>query len=103
MTHIGMKNIQVIDGANNTQYPIYAVTNDEFAIIFPGERQNVEFSEDLFKRLGESEAGRLLRNVWPRRVEKPKVSGIHGTLFYGLLWKKKYYPTKNDTEMVVPP
>lgn len=91
-----MKNIQVIDGADNTEYPIYAVTNDEFAKMFLGERQNVEFIEDLIDRLGETEAASLFRNVWPRRLEKPKVCGIHGTLFYGLLWKKKYYPTKNE-------
>jgi hypothetical protein len=98
-----MKNIQVIDGANNAEYAIYAVTDDEFAVIFPGERQNVEFIEDLLERIGQTEAGRILSHVWTRRVNKPEVLGIHGTLFYELLWKKRYYPTKNDTEMVVPP
>ncbi len=102
MTRSDMKNIQVIDGANNAEYAIYAVTGDEFAIIFPGERQNVEFFEDLLERIGQIEADRVLVNVWARRVEKPKVLGIHGTLFYGLLWKKRYYPTKNDTEMAYP-
>jgi hypothetical protein len=98
-----MKNIQVIDGANNAEYAIYAVTDDEFAVIFPGERQNVEFIEDLLERIGQTEAGRILSHVWTRSVNKPEVLGIHGTLFYELLWKKRYYPTKNDTEMVVPP
>lgn len=97
-----MKNIQVIDSATNTEYPIYVVTDEEFMQIFPGERQNVEFIEDLVDRLGEAEASNVLKNVWNRRVEKPKVRGIHGTLFYELLWKKKYYPTKNDTEMIYP-
>jgi hypothetical protein len=98
-----MKNIQVIDRSMSSDYAIYAVTEEEFGKIFPGERQNVEFIEDLIDRLGRQEAAKLLGNVWERRVTKREVSGIHGTLFYELLWKKEYYPAKNDTEMVVPP
>ncbi len=94
-----MKNIQVIDGANNSEYAIYAVTEEQFALIFPGERQNVEFIEDLVERLGDDGMERALAQVWDRRVEKPDVIGIHGTLFYGLRWKKAYYPTMNDREM----
>lgn len=95
-----MKNIQVIDGAENTEYAIYEVTDEEFLQIFPGERQNVEFIEDMFERLGDDECNKVFEHIWDRRVDKPKAFGIHGTLFYELLWKKKYYPTKNDTEMV---
>ncbi len=94
-----MKNIQVIDGAANSEYAIYAVTEKEFETIFPGSNQNVEFIEDLIARLGKRKTGDLLRPVWSRRVEKPDVVGIHGTLFYELLRKKEFYPTKNDREM----
>lgn len=97
-----MKNIQVIDGACNSEYAIYAVTDEEFASIFPAQSQNVEFIEDMLERLGSDETGRVFEHVWERRVEKPDVVGIHGTLFYELLEKKKYYPTKNDREMIVP-
>lgn len=48
----------------------------------------------MLKRLGAHGVGRVLKNVWARRVEKPDVVGIHGTLFYELDWKKGYYPTK---------
>ncbi len=95
-----MKNIQVIDGAQNSEYAIYAVTEEEFALIFPEEGQNVEFIEDLIERLGEDKADEVFEHVWERRVDKLDVVGIHGTLFYELLEKKEYYPTKNDRTMI---
>ena len=95
-----MRNIQVIDGAENSEYAIYAVTDEDFALIFPAEGQNVEFIEDLIERLGEDKADEVFEHVWDRRVDKPDVIGIHGTLFYELLSKKKYYPTKNDRMMI---
>jgi hypothetical protein len=95
-----MKNIQVIDGAENSEYAIYSVTDDEFALIFPAEGQNIEFIEDLVERLGEDMADRVFEHVWDRRVDKLDVVGIHGTLFYELLSKKEFYPTKNDRTMI---
>src|ERR1700682_2025302 len=96
-----MKNIQVIDGADNCKYSIYAVTDEEFRSLFPAG-QNVEFIEDVIARYGDEATGKLLKHVWERPVKKVDVVGIHGTLFYDLSWKKKYYPTKNDTEMIIP-
>ena len=94
-----MKNIQVIDGATNTEYAVYAVTEEQFALIFPGKGQNVEFVEDLSERLGDDGMDRALAHVWDRRVAKPEVCGLHGTLFYQMRWKRKYYPKLNDIEM----
>lgn len=94
-----MKNIQVIDGANNCSYSIYAIADDAFTILFPGTGQDVEFIEDARGRLGDETLGDILREVWNHPVKKPDVLGIHGTLFYELLWKKKYYPTKRSEEL----
>ncbi|WP_427501686.1 hypothetical protein ACQE3E_23720 (plasmid) [Methylomonas sp. MED-D] len=44
-----MKNIQVIDGAANSVYDIFAATDDEFALIFP-EGQDVSFIEEVMAR-----------------------------------------------------
>jgi hypothetical protein len=96
-----VKNILIIDGAENCEYAIYAVTEDEFTKIFPENRQNVEFIEDLVERIGDGGVASLMAPVWKREVKKPDVRGIHGTLFYQLYWKKKFYPTKNDQEMVL--
>jgi len=95
-----MKNIQVIDGADNCTYSIFSLTDDEFKDIFPGNGQNIEFIEDVIDRLGEIKTEKILINAWDRPVDKEEVIGIHGTLFYELEFKKKFYPTKRDSEMI---
>lgn len=54
-----MKNIQIIDGALNATFSIFQATEEEFAAIFP-DGQDMELAEDLFERLGDEEAGRVL-------------------------------------------
>jgi hypothetical protein len=49
-----MKNIQVIDGANNAVYDIFAATDEEFTLIFP-EGQDVAFIEEVLARGSEKE------------------------------------------------
>ncbi len=95
-----MKHIQVIDDALNCTYSIFAVEDSEFEILFPSGI-DIEFNDDLFTRLGEAEASELLGKVWNRPIDKKSVVGIHGTLFYGMSYKKKYYPTKRDSGMKV--
>jgi hypothetical protein len=95
-----MKNIQVIDGALNCAYDIFAATEEEFALIFRSGA-DVEFISDFFSRAGEDTAGAVTSSLWKRRMDKKAISGIHGTLFYQLDFKKKYYPTKKEAEMVV--
>lgn len=96
-----MKNVLIIDGAENCEFAIFAMTEDEFKVVFPGNEQNVEFIEDFIDRIGDDHVASLLSLVWQRKVKKEDVKGIHGTIFYQLYWKKKFYPTKNDQEMVV--
>jgi len=96
-----MKNILIIDGAQNCEYAIYAATDEEFDKIFPAMGQNVEFIEDLEGRIGDDGIQSLMPPIWKREIKKPDVRGIHGTLFYQLYWKKKFYPTKNDQEMML--
>jgi hypothetical protein len=97
-----MKNVQVIDGGLNTTYSIYQFTDEQFAKVFPEPGQDIEFIEDVIERLGKKEANKVFKGVWDRLIKKPDVQGIHGTLFYELTYKKKYYPTKKDCEMIVP-
>lgn len=94
------KNVQVIDGALNCTYDTFSVSNADFKLIFPSPGQDVEFSEDFFKRLGKKAAQPVWDRIWKHRVDKKTVNGIHGTLFCDLQAKKKYYPTKRDSEMV---
>ena len=93
-----MKHIQIIDDALNCTYSIFAVEDDEFENLFLNGT-DIEFNDDLFSRLGEAEATKLLAKIWERPVDKKSVLGIHGTLFYGMSHKKRYYPTKRESEM----
>ena len=94
-----MKNVQIIDGADNCTYSIYAFTEEEFDAVFPDPGQDVEFIEDAAMRLGDRQLGELLAPVWKRLVPKPEAQGIHGTLFYELLSRKRYYPNKQERDM----
>jgi hypothetical protein len=94
-----VKNIQVINGADNCTYDIYAATDEEFEEIFPNGT-DVEFSEDFFERVGEKRGIEITHPLWKRAVNKKEAEGIHGTLFYKLHHKKRYYPTKKESEMV---
>jgi hypothetical protein len=94
-----MKNIQVIDGATNCAFSVYQISEECFYLIFPGERQNIEFIDDLILRLGEQRAGEILTPVWQNRVEKENIIGLHGTLFFEMEFKKKYYPNKRESDL----
>ena len=87
-----MKNIQVVDGAVNCGFPIYATTNDEFRMIFPGLDQDLEIVEDFIARVGEDRADAILGAIWDRRIDKKSALGIHGTLFYEKKEKRACFP-----------
>lgn len=79
--NIDMKNVQIVDGASNATYSLFQATEEEFAAIFPDGR-DMELVEDLFKRLGDAEASRVLTPIWNRPILKREAIGLHGTLFY---------------------
>ena len=87
-----MKNIQIVDGAANATYSLFQATEDEFAVIFPGDR-DIELVEDLIERIGEDAAGRVLTPIWGRHVLKSDAMGIHGTLFYDNDLRREHIPS----------
>jgi hypothetical protein len=76
-----MKNVQIIDGANNATFSVFQATDEEFTAIFP-EGRDMELIEDLVERLGDDEAARILTPLWDRPILKREAAGLHGTLFY---------------------
>lgn len=76
-----MKNIQIIDGAENATFSLFQATDEEFAAIFPDGR-DMELVEDLFDRIGAEGANRLLDAIWNRPILKRDALGLHGTIFY---------------------
>lgn len=94
-----MKNVQVIDGAQNCAYDIFDASDDDFAAIFPRGR-DIEFIEDFRKRVGSARAKAITGRLYAAGpIDKKKVLGIHGTLFYQLTFKKKFYPTKRESDL----
>jgi hypothetical protein len=81
-----VKNIQVIDGADNATFNIFQATDKEFASIFPGLGQDIEVVEEYVSRVGKVEATKTLSRLWERPIYKHDVQGIHGTLYYD--WKE---------------
>jgi len=96
-----MKNIQVIDGADNCVYDIFAATDEEFALLFPSG-QDIAFIDEVCNRENEAKLNEALNNIWSRPIKKAEVNGIHGILFYDLEVKKEYYPTRRDDEAINP-
>jgi hypothetical protein len=92
-----MKNIQVIDSALNTAYDIFAATDEEFALIFPGD-QDIAFIDEVMARGPERDLDDVFERIWQRRIPKREATGIHGLLFYGLDEKKQFYPTRKDED-----
>ena len=95
-----MKNIMVIDGANNCNYDIYKVDDIIYSIIFPDFGQDIEFGEDLDSRIAEGSANEMvLKDLYKHRIKKEDVDGIHGILFSDLKHIKSiYYPNKRQSD-----
>lgn len=96
-----MKNIQIIDGAQNCVYDIFAATDEEFALVF-AEGTDIAFIGEVYAKGDEKLLDAAFNNLWGRRVKKSDVQGIHGIIFYELDEKKAYYPTRRDEEAINP-
>ena len=92
-----MKNIQIIDGALNSVYDIFAATDEEFALIFPGD-QDIAFIDEVIARNPDRDLDGTFERIWQRRIPKREAMGIHGLLFYEMADKKPFYPTRKDEE-----
>lgn len=95
-----MKNIQMIDGAENSSYSIYQVSEETFNLVFPLPGQDIEFVEDISSRLGKKRAGLLIQAINKGFIKKTDANGIHGTLFFELAKRKRaFYPNKRETDL----
>jgi hypothetical protein len=88
-----LRNIQIIDSADNATFSVLRATEDEFNQIFPVTGQDMEISEDFFQRLGKARATKILSAVWERPVLKRDANGIHGSLFFDYQSKSQHMPT----------
>lgn len=86
-----MRNILIIDGADNATFSVFQATEEEFRAIFPND-QDMELVEDFIERLGEVEAVAILNPIWERPILKRDAMGIHGTLFYDNERRREHLP-----------
>ena len=96
-----MKNIQIIDGAQNCVYDIFAATEEEFALVFPNDT-DIAFIDEVYANGDKQLLDAAFKNIWQRPVKKSEAQGIHGIIFYELEEKKAYYPTRKDEEAINP-
>jgi hypothetical protein len=96
-----MKNIQIIDGAQNCVYDVFSATDEEFALLFPGE-VDIAFIDEIYANGDTQLLDTAFNNIWQRRIKKSDAQGIHGIIFYELDEKKIYYPTRRDEEAINP-
>jgi hypothetical protein len=98
-----MKNILVIDGAENCCYSVCLMDDQDFRVVFPGREQDIEFIEDLVRRVGKKRAGDIVLRSTVRRIPKRDAIGIHGTLFFGLRNRRKHFPNRRESDIEQPP
>jgi len=96
-----MKNIQIIDGAQNCVYDIFSATDEEFALLFP-EGKDIAFIDEIYTNGDAKLLDKIFTKIWRRRIRKIDAQGIHGIIFYELEEKKVYYPTRRDEDAINP-
>ena len=93
-----MKNIQIIDGACNSVFEIYAIDDETFGNIFDNGK-DVVFLSDLTEYLDydKPEIQTFWLKVYSIKVDKKTVNGIHGTLHLdGSNCEKRYFPARKE-------
>jgi hypothetical protein len=96
MRPAAMKNIQVIDGAANCTFSLFQATDDEFELLFPEPRQDIQYAEDLAGLPRQDEIAGALQRICQRPIRKQDVQGSQGTLFYQLPRYKQTYREKRE-------
>ena len=89
----------VIDGAINCAYDIFSVDEFFFKLLFPDEGQDIEFIEDVTERHPGGDLAEYFSAMWKSRIEKRNALGVDALLFYGLYFKKEFYPNKRDSDL----
>ncbi len=79
---MSLKNVQVIDWADNATFSVFRATDDEFDYLFPEPGQDIEFAEDFASRHHKDHVAAILNNLWLHPIHKRQVNGIDGTLIF---------------------
>lgn len=95
-----LRNIQIIDGADNATFSVFQATDAEFNQIFPTIGQDMEISDDFVLRVGEAQANRVFEAIWERPILKRDANGIHGTIFVNSQSRRQHVPaSKREVDL----
>ncbi len=95
------KNIQVIDRADNCAYDVFAVSDEQFNVLFPNG-SNVSFAEEVIPNYRNNFDVNGIGEIWVNPLRKEDVVGIHGTLFFEMIdLKAPFYPTRHERDLDV--
>jgi hypothetical protein len=72
-----MKNIEIVDGALNSRFEIYAVQDSIFDRLFLEGKDEI-YLEDLSQELQDD--AEFWNQVYATEIERPAVRGIHGII-----------------------
>ncbi|MFD1156215.1 hypothetical protein [Undibacterium aquatile] len=76
-----MKNIQIIDGADNSVFDIFAAAEEEFSLIF-ADGHDVAFIDELMASGPESELDDAFNRIWTRRIPHARCNGYPRHSFF---------------------
>jgi len=90
------KNVQVIDGAINSIFKIFEISEEQFNILFP-KGSDIAFLED-FPELEDDL--KFWKEFYKNRINKNNVIGIHGTLHLtGSDIDKLEFPNRKESDL----
>jgi hypothetical protein len=71
-----VKNIQVIDGAANCTFSLFQATDEEFELLFPEPRQDIQYAEDLVGLPRQDEIASALQRIWQRPLREKREEAV---------------------------
>jgi hypothetical protein len=86
------RTIQTIEGPGDFACRVWQLSAEDFARVFPAPGQDIEWVGDLAGRLGDDAAAELFERMRGRPLEKGRISGIDGTLLFGLEDRREFFP-----------
>lgn len=87
-----MKNVQVIDGALNCVYDIFAATEEEFALIFPSG-QDIAFIDEVYAAAADAAAlDKAFESLWTGGLPRRRRWASTASCFMGLTRKSATTP-----------
>ncbi len=106
-----MKNVQIIDLSTNYPQSVYEISDDDFDILFPKNKdmaffatdhdlcKNV-FEKDIIKRLESQKISEddFWNRIYKVIVDKKTIKGIQGTLINELIVNPSYFPNHAESD-----